>query len=78
MLINNHMCHNKRFVVLKLNNKKYNYFFKTCFIYIQLNGQKLPTSARTDAGPDARLLVHLVKPSRKGFISILSKTHFRY
>ena len=33
-----------------------------------INAQKLPTSARTDAAPDARLLVCLVKPSRKGFI----------
>ena len=28
-----------------------------CFIYIKQNVQKLKTSARTDAAPDARLLV---------------------
>ena len=32
---------------------------------VHLNGQKLPTSEHTDATPDARLIVHLVKPSKK-------------
>ena len=38
------------------------YFMIFFIIYIHLNGQKLPTFERTDATPDARLLVHLVKP----------------
>ena len=42
-------------------------------IYIQLNVQKLQTSARTDAAPDARLFSHLVKFSKRGVILILSK-----
>ena len=36
-----------------------------CFICIQLNFQKLQTSAHTDASPDARLFSHLVKVFKK-------------
>ena len=59
------------------NNKNYNILLFS-FICIQLNFQKLQTSARTDAAPDARLFSHLVRFSKKSVISILSKTHFRY
>ena len=38
-----------------------------CFIYIQQNVQKLKTSARTDAAPNARLFSHLVSFSKKRF-----------
>ena len=54
------------------------YFMIFFIIYIHLIGQKLPTSERTDATSNARLLVQFVKPSKKDFISKLSKTHFRY
>ena len=47
------------------NKWKKMYLMIFFFIYIHLNGKKLPTSERTDATPDARLLVHLVKPSKK-------------
>ena len=58
------------------SNKKKLYILWFCWIYIQLNGQKLPTSQRTCATHDARLLVCLVKPSN--FFLILSKTPSLY
>ena len=64
------------FFYLIKNNKKLRYFM-ICFICIQLNFQKLQTSAHTDADPDARLFSHLVKFPKRYVILILSKTHFR-
>ena len=63
---------------IKLNIiKKYN-ILGFSFICNQLNFQKLQTSARTDAAPDARLLSHLVKFSKRSVILIPSKTQFGY
>ena len=62
------------FIGLKII-KKFNILW-FCFICIQLNFQKLQTSARTDAAPDARLFSHLIKFSKRGVILILSKIHF--
>ena len=59
------------FIGLKII-KSYNILLY-CFICIQLNSQKLQTSARTDAAPDARLFSHLVRFSKRGVILILSK-----
>ena len=53
--------------IKKTNKKKYNLWF--CFIYIQLNGQKMPSSECTDATHDAWVLVHLVKPSKKNYFN---------
>ena len=68
---------------LKIIEEEQILFCDLVFIYIQLNGQKLPISERTDATPHARLLVHLVKPSKKRFnfntvqdsLSILMQCH---
>ena len=65
------------FYWIKNYKKNYNILL-FCFICIQLNFQKLQTSARTDAALDVRLFGHLVKPSKKCFISVMSKTQFRY
>ena len=53
-------------------------FFYWIFLCIQVNCQKLQTSARRDVAPDANLFSHLVKFSKRGFIFTLSITHFRY
>ena len=53
------------FYGIKNNWAEEKYILWFCFIYIQQNGQKLPTSECTDATHDAWLLVHLVKPAKK-------------
>ena len=60
-----HMCHGILFLLLN-------------FLCIQLNFQNLPTSMRTDVAPDAKLVSHLVKFSKRGVIYLRSKTHSRY
>ena len=60
--------------IIKINRN----FLLFHFICIQLNFQKLQTSAHTDAAPDARLFSHLVRFSKRSVILILSKTYFRY
>ena len=70
-----HLCHNIWFLLLVLKNYNILLF---CFICTQLNFQMLQTSSRTDAAPDARLFINLVKFFKRGVILILSKTQFRY
>ena len=49
------------FYWIKYNKKKLNYFMIFFFICIQLNFQKLQTSALTDATPDAGFFCHFKK-----------------
>ena len=53
------------FIGLKIIERRKKYFIILFHIYIQLNGQNLSISERTDATHYARLLVYLVKPSKK-------------